>query len=622
MNKSIYALAQDSARNYRNESSRMDVVEGLPFFMYETIRETEFLTTGHYTTGDYDENGDIKPFHDILTRLLENQRSAEEVDIADLEMVTDDSDYYTRAMLISKFNQDWMYKKNIGKFLNEAIESRGKYGGVMVKVVESSEDLDLEVVDWNSFNGDPMDLRSGIKVVNNFYTPSQLIEVAKKRGWNLENAIKAIELYKETDIADDNKEQKETMGNYILVREVSGDLPRSYLEEKADEHDFVHQIHYIAGTELQDDEGNSKGVTLFASELEKSPYYYLPYKKRNASDRLLGIGVTERARHGQIQTNRAAQQYKRAIDFASTHVLQSASKNLKGKNVLTGIKAGTILQHDDGKPISGVDMSPQALQHLDRYLAVWQNQVDRATQTNAISTGAGEKLPADMTYRLGAILDQNSQSSFDLRREEFDIFMNEIYTERVLPWMIKQIKKKSVLKLKFSAEELMKLDEDVSNYKADQSVIDNYFNGAYDNLPPMMKFVAMNEDKIFLMQGLQGDLRRQKSRRNITDFPDGYWEQVADKLYVSITNERKRRGVVAERVQNALMQYMQYKPLLDQDPEARSMFDNIMVASGLNPIDWTATPQPQVPQGDLPAPKQTGSQSALENPEQLTARPD
>ncbi len=618
MEKSIYALAQDAATRYRNESSRMDVVEGLPFFMYESIREAEFLTSGHYMTGDYDENGDLKPFHDILTRLLENQRSAEEVDIADLEISTDDPDYYTRAMLLSKYNQDWLYKKNIGKFLNEAIETRGKYGGLLVKVIEADDEFDLEVVDWNSFNGDPMDLRSGLKVINHFYTPSQLIEVAKERGWDMQAVTDAIELYRRTDIADDTKEQKETIGDYVLVREVSGDLPKYYLEENADEYEYVHQIHYIAGTEIRDEDGNSKGVTLFASELKQSPYYYLPYKKRNGSDRLLGVGVVERARHGQIQTNRAAQQYKRAMDFASTHVLQSASKNLKGKNVLTEMKTGSILMHDEGRPISGVDMSPQALQHLDRYLAVWQNQVDRATQTNAIATGAGEQLPADMTYRLGAILNQNSQSSFDLRREEFDIFMNQIYTERIIPWMIKQVKKQSVLKLKFNSEELMKLDQDVQNYKADNQIIDNYFNGAYDNLPPMMKFVAMNEDKMFIMQGLGEQLKRQKSRRVITDFPENYWTDVADKLYVSITSERKRKGVVAERVQNALIQYMQYKPLLDQDPEARAMFDNIMVASGMQPIDWTATPPGQPGQVSSQAPKE---KSALERPEKLSAKP-
>jgi len=616
--KDIYSIAQDAATNYRNESARMDVVEGLPFFMYETVKETEFFTTGHYITGDYDENGDLKPFHDIVTRLLENQRSAEEVDLADMELASDDPDFYVRAMLVSKYHNDWAMAKNFGRFLNDAIESRGRYGGVLVKVIEGDDDIDLEVVDWNSFNGDPMDLRDGIKVINHFYTPSQLITVAKERGWDMAAVTEAIELYADAEISEDYKENKETQGNYILVREVTGDLEEYLINPGADEHSYVHQIHYVAGTEIKDEDGNSRGVTLFSSVLDQSPYYYLPYKKRNGSDRLLGVGVVERAKHAQVQTNRAAQQYKRSMDFASTHVLQSATKNLKGKNVLTQMKSGTILMHDEGKPISGVDMSPQALAHLDRYLQVWQVQVDKATGTTAIGTGAGEQLPADMTYRLGMVLNQNAQSPFDLRREEFDIFMNDIYTERLIPFFIRQIKKESVLKLKFNPEELKKLDEDVMNYKADKQIIENYFNGVYDNLPPMMKFVAMGEDKGRIMETVDFQLKRQKSRRTITDFPKGYWDDVADKVYVSITNERKRRGVVAERIQNAMLQYLQYKPQLDADPEARQMFDSLMVSSGLEPIDWGNSAPAQQNAGN-PQPEQ---KSALESPDKLRVKPE
>ena len=618
MNKSIYAVATDVANNYRNDGGRHEVVEGLNFHMYETIREAEFLTSGHYQTGDFDDNGDLKPFADIVTRLLENQRSAEEVDRSDMEIATDDPDYYTRAMLVSKFNQDWMTEQNISKKINDGIETRGKYGGLLVKVVESSDTLDLEVVDWNTFTGDPQDLITGLKVVNHFYTPSQLIAIAKERGWDMKAAVEAIELYRELELSDSSKEEKETQGEYILVREVTGDLPKTVIEEGADEYDYVHQIHYIAGAEIRDEEGESRGVTLFSAELEESPYYYLPYKKRGSNERLLGIGVVERARHAQIQTNRAAQQYKRSMDFASTHVLQSASKNLKGKNVLTQMKSGAILQHDDGKPVTGVDMSPQALQYLDSYLAQWQNIIDRATGTTAI--GTGEQKPGEMAYRLGAILDQNAQSSFDLRREEFNIFFNEIYRKRVIPWMVKQLKKKSVLKLKFNPEELRKLDQDVEQYKADEAILDNYFSGVYDNMPPMMKYLAMDEDRQAIIEGLDRDLKKQKGRRIIIDFPDGYWDNVADKLYLTITNERRKKGVVLESLNNVLIQYLQYKPQLDQDPEARKLFNSIVETAGLDPIDFSnsAPAQQASPVAEAPMQKPT---NPLNSPEVLTAKP-
>jgi hypothetical protein len=618
--KTIYDVANATANTYRNDGGRHEVVEGLSFHMYESIREIEFLTSGHYMTGDYDENGDIKPFADIMTRLLENQRTAEEVDTADLAFATDDPDYYTRAMLLSKFNDDWLAKHNIGKKLNEAIEARGKYGGLLMKVTESDDDLELEVVDWNSFAGDPQDLKTGVRVINHFYTPSQLIEVAKNRGWDMSAVTEAIELYSDDTITENHREQKETQGNYVLVREVTGDMPKYFLsdDEEKDEHNYVHQIHYIAGSEIKGDKGDSKGVTLFSAELPMSPYYYLPYKKRGGNEHMLGIGVVERARHGQIQTNRAAQQYKRSMDFASTHVLQSASKNLKGKNVLTQMKSGSILQVEENKGISGVDMSPQALRFLDNYLAQWQGIVDRAT--GATSIGTGETQPSGTTYRLGAILDQNAQSQFDLRRQEFGIYLNEIYTERIIPFFIKQIRKKKELKLKFNPEELRKLDEDVENYRADQEILKNYFDGVYDELPPMMKWVAMGEDKGAIMEGMDTMLKKQKSRRTITDFPDGYWNDVADKLYVTVSNERRKKGIVLESLNNVLIQYLQYKPQLDADPEARKLFNQIVETAGLNPIDFTNTApaQQQAPVDEAPMQKPT---SSLNSPEMLSAKP-
>lgn len=618
--KTIYSIANQAATNYRNDGGRHEVVEGLSFHMYETVRETEFLASGHYLTGDYDENGDLKPFADIITRILENQRTAEEVDSSDLEIATDDPDYYTRAMLISKWNHDWLAKSHIDKRLNEAIETRGKYGGVLLKVTESDDELDVCVVDWNSFTGDPQDLKTGIKVINHFYTPSQLIAEAKERGWDMKAVTEAIELYREAELSDSYKEQKETQGDYILVREVSGDMEEYLINETEDEYSYVHQVHYIAGSEILDEEGESKGVTLFSAQLDKPMYYYLPYKKRGSNERLLGIGQVERAKHGQIQTNRGAQQYKRAMDFASTHVLQSASKNLKGKNVLSQMKTGSILQHEDGKPITGVDMSPQALQYLDGYLAQWQGIVDRATGTTAVGTGAGENLPSQTTYRLGAILDQNAQSSFDLRREEFGIFLNEIYTERIIPFFIRQIKNKKKLKLKFNPEEIKKLDEDVTNYKADEEILNNYFSGAYDDMPPMMKWVAMAEDKTMIMEGIDRELKRQKNRRTITDFPDGYWDDVADKLYVTVTNERRKKGIVLESLNNVLIQYLQYKPQLDADPEARKLFAQIVQTAGLDPIDFsnTAPAQQEAPVSEAPMQKPS---NPLNSPEVLTSKP-
>jgi len=586
----IRGTIDEIVKAYKDSSNQVDVVEGLSFDMYATLREVEFLSSGHYINGDYDEDGNLKPFHDIVTRILENQRAAEEIDTADIRLVTDDPDFFTRALLIDKYNQEWLYKNRVDQKINDAIETRGKYGGLLAKVTETDDELHLDIVDWTTYAGDEVDLENGVKVITQYYTPAKLLETAEEKGWDLDEVKKAIELYSEANQnGSEYREQRETTGKYVIVRELSGTLPRTFVDENAKEHSYSFQIHYVAGSEFTSEDGLNQAKTLFSEELDENPYYYLPYKKRGGNANMLGIGMVERAKHGQVQSNRAAQQYKRAMDFASTHVLQSSSQNLKGKNVLTQLKSGTILHHEENRPISGVDMSPQALAHLDRYLASWQNQVDRATGTYAVATG--ENLPSGTPYRLGAILDQNAQSQFDLRREEMGIMFGRFYQERIIPFFIRKIKNSNELNLKFNPDELEQIDHEIEQKVADKQIIKNYFEGNYEGLPPMMKFEAMRADRAGIMEGIDQQLKKGKNRRTIVNDMKGkwreYWNECEGKIYAEITNERRKKGVILESVNNVLMQYLQFKPQLDQDPEARKLFNEIVNIAGLNPIDFT-----------------------------------
>jgi hypothetical protein len=607
MEKSIYALIREVDTNYENET--IETVEGLEFSMYEQIRENEFLTSGHYISGDFDENGDLKPFHDIITRILETQRAAEEVDTKDLTLVTDDPALYVRANLLSKYNQDWITGGKIDQFLNEAIEVRGKHGGLLVKVIETDDELDLEVADWTSFSGDASDLVHGVKVFTHHYTPERLLEIAEERGWDRDACVEAIELYAAADQDDELKSQRKTTGKYIAVREVSGVLSKQYLDEEADEHDYSYQLHYVAGAEFcsgkESDNAEERGVTLSGVELKESPYYYLPYKKRTTRGKELGIGQTERAKHAQVHTNIAAQQNKYALDFSSTFVLQSASKNLKGKNVLTKMQKGTILKTDDGKPISGVDMTPQALGHLGAYMVQWQEQLDRAAGVYAVNTG--ETLPSGTPYSLGQMLNSQAQLPFGLRQEEFANFLNQIYRERVIPFFIKQIKKKESLSLKFDPEELKRFDEDVTTYQADRVVIEKYLSGGYDDVPPAMRFTIMDDERADLIERYSFNLKKGKNRREVSGFQEGYWDEVKDGVYVDIVGERRNKTAILQTVNTVLMQYLQFKPQLDADPEARKLFNQIVQTAGLEPINFTETapvdPMAMAGQQQLQAPQ-------------------
>jgi len=101
----------------------------------------------------------------------------------------------------------------------------------------------------------------------------------------------------------------------------------------------------------------------------------------------------------------------------------------------------------------------------------------------------------------------------------------------------------------------------------------------------------MRADRQVIMEGIDAQLKKGKNRRTIVNDMKvkwrEYWNECDGMIYAEITNEKRKKGVLLESVNNVLMQYLQFKPQLDQDPEARKLFNEITVLAGLNPIDFT-----------------------------------
>jgi hypothetical protein len=107
----------------------------------------------------------------------------------------------------------------------------------------------------------------------------------------------------------------------------------------------------------------------------------------------------------------------------------------------------------------------------------------------------------------------------------------------------------------------------------------------------------MEQDRAAIMQGIDEQLKKGKSRRKIVnDMKDKwreYWGECEGKLFVEVTNEKRKKGAILESVNNLWMQYLQFKPQLDQDPEARKMFNELRFMAGLAPVDFTNSPPAQ-----------------------------
>jgi hypothetical protein len=197
------------------------------------------------------------------------------------------------------------------------------------------------------------------------------------------------------------------------------------------------------------------------------------------------------------------------------------------------------------------------------------------------------------------------------------MLLNRIYVERIIPHFIEKIKNSNELNLKFDADELEKIDEEIESKIADKKIIKNWFDGVYAKLPPIQRFQAMKTDRAMLIEGMDKELKKGKSRRRIVnDMGEKwrkYWAETDGKIYAQVTNEKSKKGIMLETINNVMLQYLQYKPQLDQDPEARKLFNSIVQTAGLPPIDFTNS-QPVDP-------VQAGAKPLKEKePQTITAR--
>jgi hypothetical protein len=204
--QNIHDYISQTLADYKTHE--VELADGLYWSQYDELKTLEYLITNHFEQGDSDpDTGLPKPFFDVITRLRLNQSSAEDIDIADLQLGADDPKYYTQAWVLSKFNRVWMKEGNMNDVLDDATLTRGDYGGVLLKVTENDEDLFIDVVNWHQIVTDPNDIPNGVKIEKHNFTPAELMDQAEERGWDVDKAQEAIATAENT-MDDENSTDK------------------------------------------------------------------------------------------------------------------------------------------------------------------------------------------------------------------------------------------------------------------------------------------------------------------------------------------------------------------------------------------------------------------------------
>lgn len=527
------------------ERDEIEIVKGLTFNAYENFRTIEFIANSKYLSGQSDRRGKLKPFYNITNFRVNVATRATDIDTKDIQIQSDTPDHTTTAFLLQKGVYNWMKESNYAKKLNEMGYTRAKYGHLLIKKCEYNDDgedeLEIEVVDWN--NVAYVDQTEPEKmVVERHYMDAQDLSEKMDVWENVEDAMDLI---------------KKTKDGSIEVYEATGYIPDSFAPDGESEYDYKLQKFFLFF------KGSKKDATVLYHEyLKESPYKSLAWEKVS---KRLGRGVIEDGFEAQKWVNDAVIKEKEAMELGSKVIFKSTDPNIQN-NVLTEVENGQIIKISQGTDLSIANTITNALPEFSKLKTDWDGQYERVSSTfNAIT---GETMPSGTAFRSVAIQNQEATSMFDYRREEMGIFQVEVFTEWIIPFLIKKFNKPHILAAEFSPEELNQIDKDFGTFQANEKVNKLIDSG---KLVYAEDYGAVLEAEIEL-------LRRDKNVRFI-DIPKGYFKNWEPRVTIITTGEQRNKAVVLESLNNILLT-IGNAPQILTDPTMSKIFAKILEVSG------------------------------------------
>lgn len=560
----------------------IEITNGLPFSEAQTLRMVEF-----YTNSKFLNTGDERPFYNVVNTMVDTAVVATDIDTKDIRVEAEREQDYDKSFLFNHEIQNWMKESNFAEELNEMGETRARYGGVVVKKCKEDGKMEIEVVDWKNLVSDPVCFDDGIVIEKHYMTPNEL----RKKGdvWN--NVDEAIKLWA--------KKGYTRTDTRMEIWEVHGEFADVYLDDEVeatgDEKDYSNQVHFFAVN------GNKTVHLYWAEEKEEDfPYKYLPWKRANG--RKLGRGVVEEGEEAQVWTNDAVQKEQSYMEWASKVFFKGNSKKV-GDNMKTDHKNGDYFYLEDGKDMNVMNLTTGVQPQFEVMKQTWWSQYERVT--SSYDAQRGETPPSGQPYRLQALVANASGSHFDYRREEWGIFLTEIFYDWVFPYIEKKMNKAHILASDFSPEELARLDEHYSKYQASEFAKEQILSGTVITLEDYQSI----QDQFSELIGKTG-------KRRFLDIPENYYKDMKAKLTINITGEQKNKMAALESLNSMLQQML---PLVQAgivtNQDVQMVLNKIMELSGagISPLSLSKSNQ-QTQQGVAP-------QQAMPQSQPLPAQP-
>lgn len=561
----IYDFVESERTFY--ETRHIPLMSGDDYSQYQLIKAINYARRSRYLDDNAKDDiiGDF-PYDNISKYRIRLEARSTDFDIKHIEIEPVDSSDEARvsSMVSTKAIQKELREMQFGRFLNKYADTRPEYGAVLVKNVNDK----LEIVPWENVITDMTDILTSPIIEKHYYTPAQL----KKTGWdNLDLAIEtANQKKKDKDIGRKADDTADTVGRFIEVYEVTGELSLASLLEAQDkewkvedENEFVLcRIIYAPMGKNEKDE--LEGVVLQAIEIDEKDYPYKLDIRHAQVGRAFGEGIPEELAEHQRWHNFYKTEEARAVAIGGKILFVTNDGNVVDSIYADGIDHGTILQVGDDKMFQQLTNMPNSVPVYQTIIQEWDASADK--NSSSFDAVIGEESKAGTPFRAQYLQNVAGTSQFEREREDMGFFIVEIIEDWVLPRALEKAAKDDEIDTTFTKQELDLID----SVLVEKSVIQENVKQLIEQGQPVDQ---MSNDTLRQELGLQ--LKKRGTRRGIKGIKE-FIKKAGKKVVVHTTDEQRNKAILFESYSNALMLFG------ETDPARLALRDRILDHMGVS----------------------------------------
>ena len=552
------------------ETRHIPLTAGDDYSQYQLIRAINFARRSRYIDDNAKDDiiGDF-PYDNISKYRIRLEARSTDFDFKSIEVEPVDTSDEARisALVATKALHKKMRTMKFGKTLNKFADVRPEYGTTLFKKVPDN----VTIVPWENVVTDMTDIINSPIIERHYYTPAQL----KKTGYdNVDDIImNAAEKTRSKDMKEASNNEAETIGLFIEVIEVTGELAvASLLEAKGkewsdeDKKEFV-LCHIMYAPEGQDKDGNPKGTILKADELNEKDYPYKIDVRHPVVGRGFGEGIPEELSEHQRWHNFYKTEEARAVAIGGKVLFVTDDGSVVDSIYDDGIDHGTIMQVGEGKMFTQLTTMPNSVPVYQNIRADWDSSADK--NTNSFDAVTGEEQKSGTPFRAQYMQNIAGTSQFQREHEDMGFIITEIVEDWILEDALAEATKDDEIDDVFSKAELQLVDDVIVETEVLDAVVQASLSGS----------VLAPEEVDMIRKAIKSKLGKKGARRKITDIKK-FIKDAGKKVVIHTTDEQRSKQVLYESLSNAINMA---KGIDKTDPAQLAMRDMILDQMGITP---------------------------------------